>query len=44
MYPTDICWQTGNYTPECECEFCDHKHECSGYTGDDEDDDEDDDE
>lgn len=38
-YPTDHCWQTGNYTDNCECEFCEHKEECSGYERDDEDDD-----
>lgn len=31
MNPTDLCWETGNYTDACECEFCDHKNECSGY-------------
>lgn len=36
MYPTDICWQTGVYTAECECKFCEHKYECSGYTDTDE--------
>lgn len=25
------CWRTGNYTDECNCELCNHKHECSGY-------------
>ena len=35
MTQTDICWQTGNYTDECDCEFCSHKQECSGYGGDD---------
>ena len=30
------CWYTGNYTDECDCEFCSHKHECSGYEGDNE--------
>mgnify|MGYP004458425557 FL=1 len=34
-YPTDHCWQTGNYTDDCECEFCEHKEECSGYEKDD---------
>ena len=42
MYPTEKCWQTGIYTDDCECEFCEHKFECSGYEGD-YDDDEDDD-
>ncbi len=31
MYPTDLCWETGEYTDDCECEFCAHKNECSGY-------------
>lgn len=35
MYPTDICWQTGNYTDDCICEFCDHRYECSGYDNND---------
>lgn len=30
------CWYTGDYTDECDCEFCSHKHECSGYEGDNE--------
>lgn len=29
------CWITGEYEGE-ECENCPHKHECSGYEGDDE--------
>lgn len=37
MYPTELCWQTGNYTDDCECEFCEHKEECSGYENHDED-------
>lgn len=43
MYPTEKCWQTGIYTDDCECEFCEHKFECSGYEGDNYDEDEDDD-
>ena len=31
MDPSELCWQTGNFTDDCICEFCDHKHECSGY-------------
>lgn len=34
MNPTELCWLTGNYTDDCICEFCYHKCECSGYTGD----------
>ena len=38
MSPTEVCWQTGEFTPECECEFCMHKDECSGYEGEDDED------
>lgn len=31
----ELCWSAGNYTVECDCEFCSHKHECSGYRGED---------
>lgn len=34
MNPTDVCWETGNYTDDCICELCDHKDECSGYEED----------
>ena len=37
--PTDLCYETGEYTDDCECMFCEHKYECSGYNDDDEDDD-----
>lgn len=30
IFPTELCWQTGNYTDECCCEFCEHSDECSG--------------
>lgn len=30
MYPSDICWETGEYTDDRICEFCSHRHECSG--------------
>lgn len=40
MNPTDLCWQTGHYSDDCDCELCDHKNECSGYDNNDEDDDE----
>lgn len=43
MYPTEKCWLTGVYTDDCECEFCRHKSECSGYQDEDEDEDEDED-
>ena len=39
MYPTEKCWQTGIYTDDCECEFCEHKYECSGYEDEDDEDD-----
>lgn len=29
MSPTELCWQTGDYTDECYCEFCEHSDECS---------------
>lgn len=29
MLPTELCWQTGDYTDECICDFCDHSYECS---------------
>ena len=35
MYPTDKCLETGEYTDDCNCEFCDHKEECSGADLDD---------
>lgn len=35
MYPTKKYWQTGIYTDDFECEFCEHKFECSGYEDDD---------
>lgn len=38
VYPTELCWQTGIFTDSCECEFCEHKEECSGYEDEDEDD------
>ena len=37
MNPTDLCWKTGVYTDSCICDFCEHKEECSGYEGDDDD-------
>lgn len=42
MYPTELCWLTGNYTDDCVCEFCGHKGECSGYEDHDDNDDDDD--
>lgn len=39
LMPTELCWQTGNFTDDCECELCDHKEECSGYEDDDDDED-----
>lgn len=40
LNPMERCWQTGLYTDDCICEECDHKYECSGYDGDDDEDDE----
>lgn len=34
MYPTDLCWEAGNYTDDCCCDFCEHHEECSGYDDD----------
>lgn len=31
--PNEKCWETGNYTDNCDCELCPHKYECSGYDG-----------
>lgn len=36
MNANDNCWYTGNYTDDCDCEFCSHKNECSGYEGEEE--------
>lgn len=33
----EYCWETGHYTDQI-CEFCDHKEECSGYEGNDDED------
>ena len=22
MYPTDLCWETGEFTDDCCCDFC----------------------
>ena len=38
MEPTDICWNTGRFTDDCDCEMCDHKDECSGNDNHDDDD------
>ena len=35
MNDNESCWQTGNYTDQCDCETCNHKEECSGYDKDD---------
>lgn len=34
MDATELCWQTGNYTDDCDCEVCEHNYECSGYESD----------
>lgn len=39
MYPTDLCWETGKFTDDCCCDFCEHREECSGYDKNDDDDD-----
>lgn len=33
-----ICWETGKYTDDCNCDTCDHQYECSGSGYNDEDD------
>ena len=38
-YPTERCWETGEYSDDCECRFCQHQYECSGADLDDEEDD-----
>ena len=35
--PNELCWQTGQYSDDCDCELCMHKSECSGYEGDEDD-------
>lgn len=30
MYPSDNCFQLGQYINESECEFCQSKRECLG--------------
>ena len=37
----EICWATGIYDNDCECEICEHKNECSGYDHEEDDDKED---
>lgn len=39
MYPTNLCWETGKFTDDCCCDFCEHREECSGYDKNDDDDD-----
>lgn len=29
----ELCYRTGHHLTMCDCEFCDHRHECSGYEG-----------
>ena len=40
LYPTEKCWMTGNFTDDCNCDFCEHKIECSGFNNEEEEDDE----
>lgn len=35
--PNERCYQTGNYTDECDCNLCIHQRECSGSEVDEED-------
>lgn len=30
------CWRTHTFFSECDCEQCEHKYDCSGYEGDEE--------
>lgn len=30
MNPNERCYQTGNYTEECDCNHCSHQRECNG--------------
>lgn len=32
---TERCYETGEYTDDCDCEMCDHRFDCSDYEGDD---------
>lgn len=36
--PNEKCWETGNYTDNCDCYLCGHKDKCSGYDKEKEDD------
>ena len=36
----EICWATGKYSSNCDCNTCDHSFECSGSNVDDDDDEE----
>ena len=31
MDQNERCWETGQFTDDCDCELCDHNFECSGY-------------
>lgn len=35
--PEEYCWKTGHYLTSCDCDMCDHKYDCSGYEGEDDD-------
>ncbi len=35
MNSNDTCWETGNYTDDCDCDLCEHRYECSGYNEED---------
>lgn len=36
MNPNDNCYQTGNFTDECDCNLCQWQRVCSGSDLDDE--------
>ena len=33
MTPEEKCWQEHVYYMDCDCEQCEHKYDCSGYEG-----------
>ncbi len=34
MNANEKCYQTGNYTEECDCNLCSHQRECYGKEDD----------
>ena len=31
MSSNELCWESGEFNDNCDCECCEHKSECSGY-------------